>query len=315
MSKNGVRMNPTIATLAILTSGGDSPGMNAAVWAATQHLDETGWRVLGVREGFAGLLRGDFLELKAPEVLKFARYGGTFLGTSRDPDFKEKIPDAKTQLEKEGVTHLMVLGGNGSLRGAAALEKAGLMVVGLPGTIDNDVAGSEDSIGFDTAANFGLQILDQFRDTLEALPRLCVLETLGGNTGFLAERIGSAGGADMVLVPEISVTLDALETGARWAIARQNYALIVASEGYPNLEQTMLELETRVGLRLRFSRPSHAMRGGKPSAHDRSLARALAIAGADALARGQTGMIAWVSGQAQVIPFDKIPDQKVFARE
>lgn len=308
-------MNPTIVTLAILTSGGDSPGMNAAVWAATQHLEDTGWRVLGVREGFAGLLRGDFLELKAHEVLRFARSGGTFLGTSRDPDFKEKIPDAKAHLEKAGVTHLMVLGGNGSIRGAAALEKAGLKVVGLPATIDNDVAGSEDSIGFDTAANFGLLILDQFRDTLEALPRLCALETLGGNTGFLAERIGTAGGADMVLVSEIPVSLDVLEAGARWAIERQNFALIVASEGYPKLEETMLELETRVGLRLRFSRPSHAMRGGKPSAHDRSLARALAIAGVDALAQGRTGMIAWVAGQARVIPFDKIPSTKPFARE
>lgn len=289
--------------------------MNAAIWAATQHLEGADWRVLGVREGFAGVLRGDFLELNAHEVLKFARYGGTFLGTSRDPDFQTKIIEAKTQLERVGVTHLMVLGGNGSLRGAAALEKAGLKVVGLPGTIDNDVAGSEDSIGFDTAASFGLQILDQFRDTLEALPRLSALETLGGNTGFLAERIGTSGGADVVLVPEMPVSPDALETGVRGAISRQNFALIVASEGYPDLENTMKELEARIGIRLRFSRPSHAMRGGRPSAHDRMLARALAVAGVDALTRGQTGMIAWRRGRAELVPFDQIPDKKVFTSE
>ncbi len=310
-------MNPT---LAILTSGGDSPGMNTAVWAATQHLDGTDWRVLGVREGFAGLLRGDFTPLHAHEVLRFARYGGTFLGTSRDPDFQSKIGDAKTQLERVGATHLMVLGGNGSLRGAAALaghelEAAGIKVVGLPGTIDNDVAGSEDSIGFDTAANFGLLILDQFRDTVEALPRLCALETLGGNTGFLAERIGSAGGADIVLVPEHPVPPAVLEAVTKTAMNRQGFAVIVASEGYPNLENTIKELEARTGVRLRFSRPSHAMRGGKPSAHDRMLARTLAVHGVDALARGQSGLIAWRSGRPSLVPFDEIPERKSFIRE
>ena len=304
--------------------------MNAAVWAATQHLESTDWRVLGVREGFAGLLRGEFTPLRAHEVLRFARYGGTFLGTSRDPDFQSKIGDAKTQLNKAGVTHLMVLGGNGSLRGAAALaghgfaehglaehglEAAGIQVVGLPGTIDNDVADSEDSIGFDTAANFGLLILDQFRDTVEALPRLCALETLGGNTGFLAERIGSAGGADIVLVPEHTVPPDVLEAVTRTAMDRQGFAVIVASEGYPNLENVMKELEARIGVRLRFSRPSHAMRGGKPSAHDRMLARALAIRGVDALARGQSGMIAWRSGQPSLVSFSEIPELKLFTRE
>lgn len=302
-------------TLGILTSGGDSPGMNAAVWAATQHLEGTGWCVLGVREGFAGLVRGDVVPLTPSDTLRYSRHGGTFLGTSRDPDFADKITQAVSNLEYTGITHLMVMGGNGSLRGAAALERAGVKVVGLPGTIDNDVAGSDDSIGFDTAANFGLLILDQFRDTLESLPRLCALETLGGNTGFLAERIGTIGGADMILVPEKPVTINALEAGTHWAMQQHGFAVIVASEGYPDLENVMRELEERIGVRLRFSRPSHAMRGGRPTAHDRMLARTLALAGVNALAQGKTGAIVWRAGRAKLVPFGDLPEKKRFARE
>lgn len=303
-----------IFTLAILTSGGDSPGMNTAIWAATQQLENTGWRVLGVRGGFAGILSGDFLELNASDCLKFARYGGTFLGTSRDPDFAQKIPAALLQLKRARVTHLLVLGGNGSLRGAAALEQAGVPVVGLPATIDNDVAGSDDSIGFDTATNFGLQILDQFRDTLEALPRLCALETLGGDTGFLAARIGRVGGADAVLVPEVDVPGNVLAAVASDAIQRRGFAMIVASEGVPNLEPKLLELEKLLDLRLRFARPSHSMRGGKPSAHDRNLAYDLATAGVNALARDQTGMIALKNGAIRLVAFSSIPVKKRFKR-
>lgn len=303
-----------IFTLAILTSGGDSPGMNTAIWAATQQLENTGWRVLGVRGGFAGILSGDFLELNASDCLKFARYGGTFLGTSRDPDFAQKIPAALLQLKRAGVTHLLVLGGNGSLRGAAVLEQAGVPVVGLPATIDNDVAGSDDSIGFDTATNFGLQILDQFRDTLEALPRLCALETLGGDTGFLAARIGRVGGADAVLVPEVDVPGNVLAAVASDAIRCRGFAMIVASEGVPNLEPKLLELEKLLDLRLRFARPSHSMRGGKPSAHDRNLAYDLATAGVNALARDQTGMIAWKNGAIRLVAFSSIPVKKRFKR-
>jgi 6-phosphofructokinase 1 len=204
-----------------------------------------------------------------------------------------------------------VLGGNGSIRGAAALASAGIKVVGIPGTIDNDVAGSEDSIGFDTACNFGLQMIDQFRDTLEALPRLCVLETLGGDTGFLALEIARAGGADCALLPEFPIPREALLKLAESAIKHHNYTLIVASEGYPDLEQTVLELEQELRLRLRFSRPSHAMRGGRPSSHDRSLAAALALAACNALANGESGMMGWQEGKAKRVEFKDIPDKKI----
>jgi 6-phosphofructokinase 1 len=296
--------------LAVLTSGGDSPGMNMAIWQATVAAQALGWHVLGVREGFTGLLRGNFQKLEAHNTMRYTRYGGTFLASSRDPDFGSKIPDAVTQLEQAGITHLLVLGGNGSIRGAAAIANAGIKVIGIPATIDNDVAGSEDSLGFDTACNFGLQMIDQFRDTLEALPRLCVLETLGGDTGFLALEIARAGGADIVLLPEHPISSLELQNLTEAAIKDHQYALIVASEGYKNLEQTVLALETAVGLRLRFSRPSHAMRGGRPSSHDRSLAAALGLAAVQALAQNETGMIGWQNGKAKRVPFDEIPNKK-----
>lgn len=297
--------------LAILTSGGDSPGMNMAVWAACNALDNS-WRCLGVKEGFAGLLTSDLAELSATEILPYTRLGGAFLGTSRDPEFKQKLPQAIEQIQRQGITHLMVLGGNGSLQGAKALaEAANIGVVGLPATIDNDVADSEDSIGFDTALNFGLLILDQFRDTVEALPRLCALETLGGNTGFLAQAVAQAGGADIVLLPEQPLSLQGLEAATKEAIARQRFALIVASEGYPDLESTLTALEQRVQLRLRFARPSHSMRGGRPSARDRLLARELAETGTGYLLRGESGAVLLQKGKPTLIPFAQLKSHKV----
>ncbi len=302
-------------TLGILTSGGDSPGMNMAIWQANAAMQEQGWQVVGIREGFAGLLRGNVLNLETADTMRYTRYGGTFLASSRDPDFAGKIPEALSKLEQSGITHLLVLGGNGSIRGAAALEKAGIKVVGIPATIDNDVAGSEDSIGFDTACNFGVQMIDQFRDTLEALPRLCVLETLGGDTGFLALEVGRAGGADCVLLPEHPISSLELFNITQAAIKHHNYALIVASEGYPNLEQAVLELEQELRLRLRFSRPSHSMRGGRPSSHDRSLAAALALAACTALTRGESGMMGWQNGKPKRVNFKDIPNQKILKPE
>lgn len=295
---------------AILSSGGDSPGINAAIWAAAQRLEAAGWAVLGVQGGYAGLLRGDLIPVSSVQLLRHARRGGTTLGTSRVTDFGAQLDVATRQLEQRGVTGLMVLGGNGSLRGASALERAGVRVIGLPATIDNDVAGSDDSIGFDSAVALGLQLLDNLRDTLESLPRLGALETLGGDTGFLAQQIGIIGGADALLLPERPVSADDLEFQIRAALARQGFALIVASEGYPQLEHTLAELELRVEQRLRFSRPSHAMRGGNPSAHDRALAWRIGTTGADALIAGQTGLIAAQGGRAVRLEFTDLPRQK-----
>ncbi|MER3483635.1 MAG: phosphofructokinase, partial [Meiothermus sp.] len=244
--------------LAILTSGGDSPGMNMAVWAATNAARERGWGVLGVREGFTGLLRGDFLELSPAQALRQARLGGTFLGTAREPDFANKIPAALTQLQQAALTHLLVLGGNGSLAGAAKLAESGFTVAGIPCTIDNDVNGSDESIGFDTALNTALPLFDGLRDTAEALPRWFSLETLGGDTGFLAQAVAEASGADLLLVPETPMEFGQIERTMRETLEVQRFAIVVASEGYPELMPTLERLEQALGLRLRHTRIGHA---------------------------------------------------------
>ena len=152
-------------------------------------------------------------------------------------------------------------------------------------------------------------MIDQFRDTLEALPRLCVLETLGGDSGFLALEVGRAGGADCVLLPEHPISSLELFNLAQVAIKHHHYALIVASEDYKDLEQAVLELEQELRLRLRFSRSSHAMRGGRPSSHDRSLAAALALAACGALMRGESGMMGWQESKAKRVEFKDIPEK------
>ncbi|PNY79702.1 6-phosphofructokinase [Deinococcus koreensis] len=280
-------------TLGLLCSGGDAPGMNMALWAAARSAEARGWRVLGVHGGYQGLLGGSVEPWPADRLRPFARLGGAVLGTSRVPDFTRQVGAAAAQARSAGITHALVLGGDGSLRGAGLLNRAGLPTVGLPATIDNDVPGSAATVGFDSAVNFALPLADALLDTAEALPRLCALETLGGNTGHLAQAVGDACGADVVLVPEAPLAAPELAGRVSAALARRRHALIVASEGYPALEGVLDALAREVGLRLRLTRLGHAQRGGRPSARDRLLAGALAGEAADLLARGHAGVLAW----------------------
>jgi 6-phosphofructokinase 1 len=301
--------------IAILTSGGDAPGMNMAAWAATSAAYERGWEVLGVREGFSGLLRGDFLALSPAHVLPHARLGGTFLGTAREPDFASKIPQALDQLRHAAVSHLLVLGGNGSLAGAARLAEAGLAVAGIPCTIDNDVDGSDEAIGFDSALNTALPLFDGMRDTAEALPRWFSLETLGGDTGFLARAVARAGGADLLLVPESLMSFEQIEQRMKETLERQRFAIVVASEGYPGLMETLERLEQALGLRLRHTRIGHAQRGGRPSGRDRLLARSMAENAVETLAHGGSGMIGLRQGQYRLVPFSQMAPRKPLSEE
>ena len=298
-------------TLAVLTSGGDAPGMNMAVHTLTDHAERSGWRVLGVREGFGGLLRADFTPLGTLETTRHTRYGGTFLGSSRLPEFDTFLPDFEQVLATRHITHLAVIGGNGSFL-AAALLSSFLPVAALPGTIDNDVTPSELSIGFDTAVNTGLTLLDGMRDSAESLPRLFALETLGGDTGFLAQAVAEAGGADLLLVPEQVIPEDDIYVQLQKIVANQRYALIVASEGYPNLSGVLERASVRLETRIRVSRAGHAQRGGRPSAGDRLLALHLATAAFGLLQKGQSGAALWQRGRAVTEPFSELPRRKPF---
>lgn len=289
-------------TLALLTSGGDAPGMNTALHRLTERAEREGWRVLGVREGFRGLLEGTFKPLHSTETVRYTRHGGTFLGSSRLPNFHTLVEQSAEVIEAHDITHLAVIGGNGSLRGAALLSRYA-HTAGLPGTIDNDVHGSELSIGFDTALNTGVTLLDGMRDSAESLPRLFALETLGGDTGFLAHAVAQAGGADVTLIPEAVLPEADIHDRLRASVARQRYALVVASEGYPDLMGVLGRASEALGTRIRVSRAGHAQRGGRPSAGDRLLAGALADAAFELLRAGESGAALWRGGRAVTVPF------------
>ena len=296
--------------LALLTSGGDAPGMNMALWAAARAAEQRGWTVLGVREGFSGLLRGDWERWPADRLRPFARLGGTVLATSRLPDFAQLAGAAAQRLREAEIGAALILGGNGSLLGAERLAAAGVNVIGLPATIDNDVPDSAMSIGFDSAVNFALLLSDALLDTAEALPRLCALETLGGDTGHLATAVGQACGSDVALIPEAPLSQIELTERVRAALDRRKYALIVASEGYPQLDDTLRQLSDDVGLRLRLTRLGHAQRGGRPSAADRLLALSLAESAVLALAEGHSGVMAW-QGQPVLHEFSPVLTKEV----
>jgi 6-phosphofructokinase 1 len=249
--------------------------MNMALWAVCAEARRAGRSVVGLRDGFAGLLERDALPLDADAVLPWARRGGTFLGTARLPDLPSRRSEVRNALDGLGICDLVVLGGNGSLAAAEMLADDVKTVVGMPATIDNDVADCPASIGFDSALATAVRLADGIRDSGEALPRLFSLETLGGDTGFLATAVARAVCADAVLIPEAPREPAEVAAELRPTIEAGRAALIVASEGYPELGAFLHEVSSRLGLRLRDGRIGHAQRGGAPSPRDRLLARDL----------------------------------------
>jgi 6-phosphofructokinase 1 len=274
--------------VAVLTSGGDAPGMNMAVWAIARSCARRGWASLGVRHGLLGLKQGEVIALEPTTALGRARLGGTWLGTARLENFPTHLPDVLKTLQHHEIGALIVLGGNGSLKAAARLAEENVLVIGVPASIDNDVAGSAESLGFDTALNTGLVLADGIRDTAEALGRLFALVTLGGETGFLAQALAQASSADAALLPEAPLSSAELDSAIAEAVAVQGFALVVCSEGYPELREALEQAARHQDLRLRPTWLGHAQRGGSPSARDRLLAVTFAEAAAGAIEQGQS---------------------------
>ncbi len=290
--------------LGILTSGGDSPGMNAAVWRVERAATARGWTALGIPQGFAGLLerRADLID--AAMAARFARLGGTWLGTSRLPDLPSRLADIAGALDALDVGGLVILGGNGSLSGAGRIAKeAGIPVVGIAGTIDNDVAVTDLSLGFDTAVAYGMEAADRLRDTAESLPRFFALETLGGPTGHIAAAVGRLSGAVATLVPERPVDIDDVTAAVRNALADGEHALVVASEGVPDLDAVLAAVAEGVSTRLRMVRLGHAQRGGSPTVRDRAAAAAYAALAVDAIADGRKGIVALDRGTLRLATY------------
>jgi 6-phosphofructokinase 1 len=299
-------MTSAPARVGILTSGGDAPGMNAAIYQLWCSCHAHGMQVVGVGGGYRGILDGDLRALGERELLLAQRMPGTLLGTSRLPQLVERAGDLVRACARHRLDALVVLGGRGSIRAAALLGDHGLAVVALPATIDNDVAGSDETIGFDSALAAGIAAVDGLRATAESMPRVFAIETLGGDTGHLACAVAAAGFADLVLVPERPLPVDAVEAPLRDALARRGYAVAVGGEGYPALRATLATCVERVGSELRYTKLGHAQRGAPVSAHDRLLARSLAREAAAALAEGAVGAVVARGGRPLRVPFGAV---------
>ncbi len=300
--------------IAVLTSGGDAPGMNAAIRAVVRSGLDAGWEVIGIRRGFAGLVEGEFIELNDRDVGGIMQRGGTMLGSARSAEFRTDAGRAKalTHLQAYGVQALFVIGGNGSQTGAYALSQQGFPVVGIASTIDNDLVGSDITIGVDTALNIALEAIDRLKTTASSHQRAFLVETMGRNHGYLALASGLAGGAEAVVLPEIEVDPDEIAIQLRRAYERgKAHAIVVVAEGARYNAEAMLQhfelnRET-IGFELRVTKLGHVQRGGIPGAFDRLLASQLGAAAVQRFAAGEHNMlIGQVGGRLASTPLAEI---------
>jgi 6-phosphofructokinase 1 len=284
--------------IAVLTSGGDAPGMNAALRAVTRAALGRGWEVYGARNGYTGLVADTIEPLAARDVGGIVQRGGTMLGSARCPEFALAAGRALAQrnLAARGIEALVVIGGNGSQTGAAALAREGFPTVGVPSTIDNDLYGTDVSIGADTAINVTLEAIDRLRTTASSHQRAFVVETMGRECGYIALMAGIAGGAEVIAIPEHEV--EAAEVAERLHAAYRRgktHAMVVVAEGAKHGVQGLLkhygEQRDAVGFELRLTRLGHVVRGGVPTAADRVLATRLGAAAVDSLAAGKSGIL------------------------
>ena len=284
--------------IAVLTSGGDAPGMNAAIRAVTRSALDQGMTVYGVRQGWQGLVEGQFRPLNARDVGGIIQIGGTFLGTARSAEFREENGRSKAlrnlaQLDIDGV---VVIGGNGSQTGAYMLSQLGIHVVGIPSTIDNDLFGTDITIGCDTAINVTLNAIDHLRTTGSSHNRAFLVETMGRDCGYLAIMAGLAGGAEVISTPEFEVAASEIAQRLRAAFERgKTHAIVVIAEGVKENAAKILAYfdahKERTGFELRATTLGHVVRGAPPSAFDRLLATRLGVNAVKCLSNGETGVL------------------------
>jgi 6-phosphofructokinase 1 len=294
--------------IGVLTSGGDGPGLNPCIRAVTRMALGYGLEVMGIERGYAGLMDGEMIPLDARAVGGIIGRGGTFLGTTRSPEFKTPHGqrEALRSLNRHGIDGLVVIGGNGSLSGACTLHRRGFPVVGVPATIDNDVVGTDISIGVDTALNTILDAIDKIKDTASSHQRAFLIETMGRDSGYLALMGGIAGGVEMALIPEVETTLEEVAQGLLDAYVRgKAHCIIVVAEGYkPGTQAVAAYLQERreeLGFEVRVTVLGHIQRGGAPLAFDRILATRLGAAAVEELQKGNHGQIVGLIGNEIVL--------------
>jgi 6-phosphofructokinase 1 len=288
--------------LGVMTSGGDSPGMNAAIRAVVRTAIAKGVRVKAIKRGFAGLLDGDISEINQRDVSGIIQRGGTVLQTARCLEFKEVKGQrlGLRRLNEEGIDGLVIIGGDGSLRGGLALHNLGVPVAGVPGSIDNDIGETDMSIGVDSALNTILRALDALRDTAASHERAFLIEVMGRRCGYLATVGGILGGAEMIAIPEQPFELEDVADVVQDAyIKGKNHALIVVAEGANHgigeIAQFLRDHE--VGFDVRVTILGHVQRGGRPSAFDRLLATRMGVAAVTELLAGNSGIMIALRGR------------------
>lgn len=278
--------------IAVLTSGGDSPGMNAAIRAVVRKARFHGIEVYGVHYGYEGLHSGNMELLDLGSVGGIIQRGGTILNSARFPEFKESNIqfEAIEQLREKGIEGLIVIGGDGSYRGAMGLTEKGFPCVGIPGTIDNDIPGTDYTIGFDTALNTVIESVDKIRDTASSHEHTFIIEVMGRDAGDIALWAGLAAGAESILIPEEDWSIDEIVERIQSGVTRgKKYSIIIVAEGVMPGEELAKLLGEKTGVKIRASVLGHIQRGGSPSALDRVLASRLAAKAVEVLIEGRSG--------------------------
>ncbi len=300
--------------IAVLTSGGDAPGMNAAIRAVTRSALDQGMTVSGVLQGWQGLVDGQFRQLSARDVGGIIQVGGTFLGSARSSDFRTEAGRSKAlrHLSQRGIDGMVVIGGNGSQTGSYMFSQMGVHVVGIASTIDNDLLGTDISIGCDTAINVTLEAIDHLRTTGSSHNRAFLVETMGRDCGYLATMAGLAGGAEVISTPEFEVPASDIALRLHAAYERgKTHAIVVIAEGVKeNTTKILAYFEAdkqRTGFELRATTLGHVVRGAPPTAFDRILATRLGVGAIQSLTDGETGiLVGWQKNQVTRTPLADI---------
>jgi 6-phosphofructokinase 1 len=295
--------------IGVLTSGGDAPGMNACIRAVVRCGVSHKLEVLGIRRGYCGMLEEDFVKLGNRSVANIIHRGGTILETARCEEMKtaEGLRKANENIQREGFEGLITIGGDGTLRGATKLAEAGnVKIISVPSTIDNDVYGTDYTIGFDTAINTALDAIDKIRDTAESLQRPFFIEVMGKSRGFIALEVGIAGGAEDILIPEVETKVEQLSLDIKRSFERgKKSSIVIVAEGDDagGALSIAKQVWERLKMEYRICVLGHVQRGGSPSARDRILASKLGAAAVDALVKGMSGyMVGESKGEIAFTP-------------
>ena len=303
-----------VKCIGVLTSGGDAPGMNAAIRAVTRTCLNRGIKIYGVRLGYKGLHDGDFIEFDRHSTRNIINVGGTFLKSARFPEFKDPAvrEEAIKQMKKVGMEALVVIGGDGSYNGALKLTEMGINCIGIPGTIDNDIPDTDFTIGFDTALNTIVDALDKLRDTSSSHQRCTILEVMGRRCGDLAVHAGLACGAEMIVTSESGFDeKEIIETLKRSKASDKKHALIVITEHITDVHELAKRVEEETGFETRANVLGHMKRGGSPTARDRVLASRMGIKAVELLEEGKGGLcVSDVRGEIVGLPIEEVLGHK-----